>query len=235
MFSLDRLIFSALYCRSSPRPQSAIPGKAIHQLVPDSSKHHRIESPKPSKSAHSRHVSTEHSRGIRPEIATHFVGASNGIIRQSTNRNTMRVTESFADNISADFSDATSSDWSVFTSSDEASFTTESRDSFSTVDYSDSCSMDPISSLFNYTSEKSGNRVCYSKFANSRPLTGFFPEPGRRYDAGLSDRPLERIPKISQSRKLNNSSMDTTSNGNCGMYVYYGSNPMSRTYSQCEL
>lgn len=148
----------------------------------------------------------------------------------------MPMTETYAENIGREFSDATSSDWSLFTSSDEASFTTEStRDSFSTVDYGDSCNMDPISSIFNYTPENTRSSVCHRKFLHSRPLTRFFPENGYTFDPNLSNYPSERLRILNQSKKVSHSSIEPPSNGNCGSYVYYGSsNPLARTSSQFE-
>jgi len=185
-----------------------------------------MQKPKP---GHGRHGSQsfvpEASPNGRPEMVTRIVDTTNGFLRKSTNRNALPMTQTYAENVRHEFSDATSSDWSLFTSSDEASFTTEStRDSFSTVDYGDSCNMDPISSIFNYTPEKS-----YMKFSHSRPVTRVFPQKGH----------VEQIQRIDQSKRVSySSSNEHPPNGNCGMYVYYGSNPVcgiTRTSSsQCE-
>lgn len=149
----------------------------------------------------------------------------------------MPVAETYAESIGREFSDATSSDWSIFTSSDDASFTTEStRDSFSTVDYGDSCNMDPISSIFNYTPENSRSSVCHRKFLHSRPLTRFVPGNGGHVSntGSPSHHPERELIRMNQSRKVSHST-EPPSNGNCGMYVYYGSNPIARTSSQFEL
>lgn len=212
--------------RSCPRPPVELIGKAMQQSVPGSSKHYPVEAQKPSNSGHSRHGSQfavpEPSAAARPEVATQNIDSSNGFLRRSTSRNVLPVTQTYVENIRHEFSDATSSDWSLFTSSDEASFTTEStRDSFSTVDYGDN--MDPFTSIFNYTAKNS-----YRKFSISRPLTRFFPEKGH----------TERVQRIDKSNKTIHSSIEHPPNGNCGMYVYYGSNPVCdiiRTSSQCEL
>ncbi|BAT93233.1 hypothetical protein LR48_Vigan05g025000 [Vigna angularis] len=213
------------YMRSCPRPPLEHTGKATQQSVFDASKHNPMEKPKP---GHGRQGSQffvpESSPNGRPEMVTRIVDTTNGFLRKSTNRNALPVTQTYAENVKHEFSDATSSDWSLFTSSDEASFTTEStRDSFSTVDYGDSCNMDPISSIFNYTPEKS-----YMKFSHSRPVTRVFPEKGH----------VEQIQRIDQSKRASHSSSNEhPPNGNCGMYVYYGSNPVcgiTRTSSQCE-
>ncbi|KAK7244008.1 hypothetical protein RIF29_38825 [Crotalaria pallida] len=203
------------YLRSCPRPPVEHTGKAMQQSVPESSKHYPVEVQKPSKSGHGRHEShfvvPETSPVARP---THLSDAYNGgYLRRSTNRNILPVTQSYAENIRHEFSDATSSDWSLFTSSDEASFTTEStRDSFSTVDYGDACNMDPISSIFNYSRENS-----YKKCSDSRPLTRFFPQKGH----------VEKVQRLDQPKRGSHSSIEHQSNGNCGMYVHYGSNPLS--------
>ncbi|CAL0326465.1 unnamed protein product [Lupinus luteus] len=204
------------YMRSCPRPPIELAGKVMQQSVPESSKHYPVEVQKPSKSGHSRHE----SHFVVPELSpiarpTHLSDTYNsGYLRRSAaNRNALPVTQTYAESIRPEFSDATSSDWSIFTSSDEASFTTEStRDSFSTVDYGDSCNMDPISSIFNYSRENS-----YNKFSYSRPLTRFLPQKGH----------IEKVQRIDQSKKGTNSSIEYPSNGNCGMYVHYGSNPLS--------
>ncbi|RDY06833.1 Ubiquitin carboxyl-terminal hydrolase 15, partial [Mucuna pruriens] len=209
------------YKRSCPRPPVEHTGKAVQQSVYDFSKHNPMEMQKPNKPVHSRHGSQfsvpEPPSNARPEIAN----TTNGFLRKSTNRNALPVTQTYAENVRHEFSDATASDWSLFTSSDEASFTTEStRDSFSTVDYGDSCNMDPISSIFNYTPEKS-----YMKFSHSRPVTRVLPEKGH----------VEQVQRIvDHSKRV---SHEHPPNGNCGMYVYYGSNPVcgiTRTSSQCE-
>lgn len=187
-----------------------------------------MEMQKPNRPVHSRHGNgffvPEPSPNARPEIATRIIDTTNGFLRKSTNRNALPVTQMYAENVRHEFSDATSSDWSLFTSSDEASFTTEStRDSFSTVDYGDSCNMDPISSIFNYTPEKS-----YMKFSHSRPVTRVFPQKGH----------IEQLQRIDHSKRVNHSSNEHPPNGNCGMYIHYGSNPVcgitTRTSSQCE-
>ncbi|XP_027927021.1 ubiquitin carboxyl-terminal hydrolase 15-like [Vigna unguiculata] len=216
------------YMRSCPRPPVEHTGKAIQQSVYDASKYNPMEMQKP-KPGHGRHGSQsfvpEASPNGRPEMVTRIVDTTNGFLRKSTNRNALPMTQTYAENVRHEFSDATSSDWSLFTSSDEASFTTEStRDSFSTVDYGDSCNMDPISSIFNYTPEKS-----YMKFSHSRPVTRVFPQKGH----------VEQIQRIDQSKRVSySSSNEHPPNGNCGMYVYYGSNPVcgiTRTSSsQCE-
>ncbi|KAI4323121.1 hypothetical protein L6164_022751 [Bauhinia variegata] len=207
------------YMRSCPRPQAALTGKTKQQQVPDSSKCYPVEARNPSRSGHSRHgsqfVGSEPSPEAKPEMPT-----SHGVLRRSANRNVLPVTETYAENF-RDFPDAASSDWSLFTSSDEASFTTEStRDSFSTVDYSDSCNMDPLSSIFGYAPENSRIAARYAKFSNSRPLTRFFP------NSSLSSHPLERVQIMDQSRWVRSSSVDPSSNGNHGMYVNYESNPV---------
>ncbi|KAK7335029.1 hypothetical protein VNO80_26799 [Phaseolus coccineus] len=216
------------YMRSSPRPPVKHTGKATQQSVYDASKHNPMEMQKP-KPGHGRHDSQffvpEASPNGRSETVTRIVDTTSGFLRKSTSRNALPVTQTYAENVRQEFSDATSSDWSLFTSSDEASFTTEStRDSFSTVDYGDSCNMDPISSIFNYTPEKS-----HMKFSHSRPVTRVFPEKGH----------VEQIQRIDQSKGVgHSSSKEHPPNGNCGMYVYYGSNPVcgiTRTSSQCEL
>ncbi|XP_027341225.1 ubiquitin carboxyl-terminal hydrolase 15 isoform X2 [Abrus precatorius] len=218
------------YMRSCPRPPVEHTAKVVQQSVSNFAKHHPMEMQKPNKSGHSRHGNqifvSQSSPNDKPEIATHIVDAShttNGFLRKSTNRNALPVTQTYADNVRHEFSDCTPSDWSLFTSSDEASFTTEStRDSFSTVDYGDSCNMDPISSIFNYTPENS-----YMKFSHSKPGTRFFPEKGH----------VERVQRIDQSKRVIHSSNEHPSNGNCSMYVNYGSNPVygiTRTSSQCE-
>ncbi|KAG4947494.1 hypothetical protein JHK87_043501 [Glycine soja] len=217
------------YMRSCPRPPVEHTMNAMQQSVYDSSKHNPMEMQKPNKPGHSRHGSRqffvpEPSPNTRPEITTHIIDTTNGFLRKSTNRNALPVTQTYAENVRREFSDATSSDWSLFTSSDEASFTTEStRDSFSTVDYGDSCNMDPISSIFNYPPEKS-----YLKFSHSRPVTRVFPEKGH----------VKQVQRIDHSKRVSHSSSNEhPPNGNCGMYVYYGSNPVcgtTRTSSQCE-
>ncbi|XP_028191441.1 ubiquitin carboxyl-terminal hydrolase 15-like isoform X2 [Glycine soja] len=216
------------YMRSCPRPPVEHTVKAVQQSVYDSSKHNPMEMQKPNKPGHSRHGShqffvSESSPNARPEISTHIIDTTNGFLRKSTNRNALPVTQTYAKNVRSEFSDTTSSDWSLFTSSDEASFTTEStRDSFSTVDYGDSGNMDPISSIFNYTPEKS-----YLKFSHSRPVTRVFPEKGH----------VEQVQRIDHSKRVSHSSNEHPPNGNCGLYVYYGSNPVcgtTRTSSQCE-
>ncbi|XP_061362216.1 ubiquitin carboxyl-terminal hydrolase 15 [Gastrolobium bilobum] len=198
------------YMRSCPRPPVELTGKALQQSLSDSSKHYPIEVQKPSKSGlcrpGSQYFGPEPSSNARLEVAT------NGFLRRSTNRNVLPVTQTYAENLRHEFSDATSSDWSLFTSSDEASFTTEStRDSFSNVDYGDSCNMDPISSIFNYTPENA-----YRKFSHSRSLTRFFPQKGH----------IERVQRIDQSRNVSHSSIEHPPSGNCGMYVYNASNPV---------
>ncbi|XP_020233591.1 ubiquitin carboxyl-terminal hydrolase 15 [Cajanus cajan] len=204
------------YMRSCPRPPVEHALKAMQQSVYDSSKHNPMEMQKPNKPVHSRHGNQfcvpEAPPHARPEIATHIIDTTNGFLKKSTNRNALPVTQTYAENVRSEFSDATSSDWSLFTSSDEASFTTEStRDSFSTVDYGDSCNMDPISSIFNYTPEKS-----YLKFSHSRPVTRVFHEKGH----------VEQVQRIDHSKRVTNSSNEHSPNGNCGMYVQYGSNPV---------
>ncbi|KAL2331214.1 hypothetical protein Fmac_018795 [Flemingia macrophylla] len=204
------------YMRSCPRPPVEHTVKAMQRSVDDFSKHNPSEMHKPNKPVHNRHGNQfcvpEPPPSARPEITTRIIDTTNGFLRKSTNRNALPVTQTYAENIRREFSDATSSDWSLFTSSDEASFTTEStRDSFSTVDYGDSCNMDPISSIFNYTPEKS-----YLKFSHSRPVTRVFPEKGH----------VEQLQRIDHSKMVTNSSNEHAPNGNCGMYVYYGSNPV---------
>lgn len=194
-----------LFCRSCPRP----PVEMIQQSVSDSSRLYPLEVQKPSKPGHGRHG----SQSFVPEPSPNDT-SSNGFLKRSTNRNVLPVTQTYAENIRHEFSDAaTSSDWSLFTSSDEASFTTEStRDSFSTVDYGDSSNMDPISSLFNYTPDNNS----YMKFSHSRSLTRFFPQKGH----------IGRVHRIDHPKDVSNSSIEYPPNGNCGMFVNYGSNPM---------
>ncbi|KAE9621560.1 hypothetical protein Lal_00032700 [Lupinus albus] len=204
------------YLRSCPRPPVELNGKAMQQLVPKSSKHYPVELQKRSKSGH-RHESDFVVHEPSPIARTTYPSdiCNGSYLRRSTaNRNVLPFTQTYAQNIQHEFSDAVSSDWSVFTSSDEASFTTEStRDSFSTVDYGDSCNMDTISSIFNYSRENS-----YNKFSHGKPLTRFFPQKGH----------IERVQRIDQeSKNATHSSIEHSSYGNGGIYVHFGSNPLN--------
>lgn len=161
------------YTRSCPRPQRSYTDKAFQQQVPESARNCISKAQKPSRPAQSRpssqYVGLGPSTDPRPDIASSSTNHS---------RNFLPPMEAYDEPICMEFSDATSSDWSLFTSSDEASFTTESRDSFSTVDYSDTCNIDSISSIFNtlYAPEYSRYSASCRKFSNSRPRTGFLSE-----------------------------------------------------------
>lgn len=161
------------YFRSCPRPQRSYTDKAFQQQVPESARNCISKAQKPSRPVQSRpssqYVGLEPSTDPRPDIASSSTNHS---------RNFLPPMEAYDEPICMEFSDATSSDWSLFTSSDEASFTTESRDSFSTVDYSDTCNIDSISSIFNtlYAPEYSRYSASCRKFSNSRPRTGFLSE-----------------------------------------------------------
>ncbi|KAK9674263.1 hypothetical protein RND81_12G221900 [Saponaria officinalis] len=91
---------------------------------------------------------------------------------QRANKFTTQSVETYADPNVVEYSDATSSDWSLFTSSDDASFSSEStRDSFSTIDYSDTCHVDPFSSV-----RPSQRTVSCRMFSGSKPVTRYISE-----------------------------------------------------------
>ncbi|KAA8524077.1 hypothetical protein F0562_010492 [Nyssa sinensis] len=234
------------YMRSCPRPTRAYPGKAAWNQAPGFAKHWTSKSLKSSRSSQSKSscqfVGPEPSSGLRPETAIRFTDrTSNGIFR-SANRPQM---ETCAESVSMDFSDATSSDWSIFTSSDEASFTTEStRDSVSTVDYTDTCSIDPISSIFNpmyaakYPSHKT---VSCSRFSSSKPQTRFVLEgKGLVSDSYLLTQPLDSVRWNGENLKQVSapSIHALPSNSNCAACVKYESKPkddLHRTSGHCKI
>lgn len=98
-------------------------------------------------------------------------------IHRSNNRYTPSA-ETYAEPNPIQFSDPASSDWSLFTSSDDASFTSEStRDSFSTTDYSDTCNIDPFSSVFSSAQERPSQRTISCRmFSGSKPVTRYVSE-----------------------------------------------------------
>lgn len=220
------------YMRSCPRPQIALPGKAIPQQVPEMSRYGTLKPPKAGHSKPNGHCvgSEPLTNGVRPDSANGFTNHTSSRILRSANRNSIPEMESYTEPIGREFSDATSSDWSLFTSSDEASFTTEStRDSFSTVDYADT-NLDPISSIFNtiYAPECSRNSFSCRKFSNRAQTRFFSQEKGKILDSYLSAQPrLDRTPRGEYLQPVGGSPTVFSSDNNPpSMFVRYGSNPV---------
>ncbi|KAK6935081.1 Zinc finger, MYND-type [Dillenia turbinata] len=192
------------YIRSCPRPSRACNGKTYLQQDSAPARSSTSKLQKSERAGYTKSdghvVGSELVSDFRKENSMSFANhTSNGQLKRATNKNV--PAETYAGRISMEFSDATSSDWSLFTSSDDASFTTEStRDSFSTVDYTDACSIDPISSIFSslyapdhYTSHRP---VSCRNFSSSRPQTRYVLEAkGHVLDSYLSTQAVERVRK----------------------------------------